>query len=755
MAAENYHLKWDSHLSYLNSSVATLYKNEKFADVVLYSSSSSSASGSGTESSIPTVGISAHKFILSSCSQFFATMFETAPICSPNGVLYVVLPPELSHRAIQILVQYMYSGEATVANDILNEVLRGGEILKIRGLCRTSSSSSNSHNASTRVNEALIANGVGTHYIQSAGNRQQSLPTLTHSHMSNAHGGDMYIVNKCPNGAGGGNCGQRYHAMEHLQQPVTQSVPTQQTHAQQIQQTHHQFRGLGVSVLPKDSPVIVKSPKLSQLGLLSAAASSSKHLTGCGITVNKEVAIDPDEKCCYRLNQLQVETSLCNEIGCTGGCPMSMENEQVRRRQRSQNDENMRATVVEQQLEREYTERQCPPPVEEEQHDAIDMPNYERQLRRSSGGSTGERMRDYFVSDSYEHTNTTSTKSHYTEQVSGSRLSNISPMPHTQTFLAIKQEPTDWTTNASATDNAHADLALRPKTPQRSPKQPLDFKMPPGSTTVKLEVGAHSHSPHSEQDTNTQDDSDYETRLACETCKQSFDEPKSWVRHLESHTVNTAATTAADTVTVNVACGTTNNMNSTSVGNTITNGGEALVKSYVPKKRRRGSQENNAGHVTLCCDLCSISFETPADWVRHLNNEHTEIELAMFNSKKDNEQKSSGNNNHQNLQQLHLKRYTHRSTYDQPANETQPLAVTSTAPSTSNFSERTEACNKKFSTHSGVLTHKRNHNSALNGVSVSVSTSVASTSSGGADVSVISSVASSLPNEQISTSSQA
>lgn len=26
MAAENYHLKWDSHLTYLNSSIATLYK---------------------------------------------------------------------------------------------------------------------------------------------------------------------------------------------------------------------------------------------------------------------------------------------------------------------------------------------------------------------------------------------------------------------------------------------------------------------------------------------------------------------------------------------------------------------------------------------------------------------------------------------------------------------------------------------------------------------------------------------------------
>jgi hypothetical protein len=34
----------------------------------------------------------------------------------------------------------MYTGEATVANDILNEVLKGGEILKIRGLCKVHSS---------------------------------------------------------------------------------------------------------------------------------------------------------------------------------------------------------------------------------------------------------------------------------------------------------------------------------------------------------------------------------------------------------------------------------------------------------------------------------------------------------------------------------------------------------------------------------------------------------------------------------------
>lgn len=55
---------------------------------------------------------------------------------------YIVLPPELTKRAIQTLIQYMYTGESTVSVDILNEVLRGGEILKIRGLWRNQAESS-------------------------------------------------------------------------------------------------------------------------------------------------------------------------------------------------------------------------------------------------------------------------------------------------------------------------------------------------------------------------------------------------------------------------------------------------------------------------------------------------------------------------------------------------------------------------------------------------------------------------------------
>ncbi|XP_055688530.1 zinc finger and BTB domain-containing protein 17 isoform X2 [Lutzomyia longipalpis] len=125
--AENYQLKWHSHLSNLNSSVATLYRNDKFADVMLLPSNSVECG----------VGIPAHKIILSTCSHYFASIFENNPT-PPNSLIYVVLPAELSRKALQILIQYMYSGEATVSNDILNEVLRGGELLRIRGLWRSS-----------------------------------------------------------------------------------------------------------------------------------------------------------------------------------------------------------------------------------------------------------------------------------------------------------------------------------------------------------------------------------------------------------------------------------------------------------------------------------------------------------------------------------------------------------------------------------------------------------------------------------------
>ncbi|KAM3961965.1 uncharacterized protein ACR2FA_004049 [Aphomia sociella] len=122
-STDTYQLKWHSHSSHLNGSVAALLRSERFTDVVLCTMDGSQ--------------IPAHKFILSSCSMYLSGLFEGQRYVSRmGGMLYVVLPSEISTKALKILVEYMYKGETTVSNEVLDTVLKAGEVLKIRGLWR-------------------------------------------------------------------------------------------------------------------------------------------------------------------------------------------------------------------------------------------------------------------------------------------------------------------------------------------------------------------------------------------------------------------------------------------------------------------------------------------------------------------------------------------------------------------------------------------------------------------------------------------
>lgn len=116
--ADNYQLKWHSHGSYLHTSVASLQRSESFTDVTL-------ATAEGHY-------IPAHKFILSACSTYFQQLLQ---VNLSNQRLVIVLPSEINYRTLVTLLQYMYSGEATVSNDLLNGVLKAGETLKVKGLC--------------------------------------------------------------------------------------------------------------------------------------------------------------------------------------------------------------------------------------------------------------------------------------------------------------------------------------------------------------------------------------------------------------------------------------------------------------------------------------------------------------------------------------------------------------------------------------------------------------------------------------------
>jgi hypothetical protein len=122
-AAENFQLKWHSYGAHLHTSIATLLRSESFTDITL-------ATIDGRQ-------ISAHRFILSACSSYIKQLLQTVyPGTNSHLPLVIVLPSEISYRILRILIEYMYSGEATVSYGQLDGILRAAHILGIRGLCR-------------------------------------------------------------------------------------------------------------------------------------------------------------------------------------------------------------------------------------------------------------------------------------------------------------------------------------------------------------------------------------------------------------------------------------------------------------------------------------------------------------------------------------------------------------------------------------------------------------------------------------------
>lgn len=122
-AAENFQLKWHSYGAHLHTSISTLLRSESFTDITL-------ATVDGRQ-------IAAHRFVLSACSSYIKQLLQTVyPGTNSHLPLVIVLPSEINYRILRILIEYMYSGEATVSYGQLDGILRAAHILGIRGLCR-------------------------------------------------------------------------------------------------------------------------------------------------------------------------------------------------------------------------------------------------------------------------------------------------------------------------------------------------------------------------------------------------------------------------------------------------------------------------------------------------------------------------------------------------------------------------------------------------------------------------------------------
>ena len=115
MSAEgNFVLRWDLHQQTVASTLQSMWKNDEFLDVTI-------ASDDGQ--------INAHKFILSAASPFFQTVLKHNPHSHP--LLYL---RGTTKKDIQSLLDFIYSGEAQIHHEELDNFMSLANSLQVRGL---------------------------------------------------------------------------------------------------------------------------------------------------------------------------------------------------------------------------------------------------------------------------------------------------------------------------------------------------------------------------------------------------------------------------------------------------------------------------------------------------------------------------------------------------------------------------------------------------------------------------------------------
>uniref|UniRef100_A0A182K5B8 BTB domain-containing protein n=1 Tax=Anopheles christyi TaxID=43041 RepID=A0A182K5B8_9DIPT len=125
-----YQLKCNYRHENIDNFFTDLYFNPRYADVTLVTCHDGE-----------TFAIPAHRMVLGNFSMYFANIFDKLNV-PQNSNTYIVLPGSISHQTMQILMQYMYTGQSSVPEYNVDDVLRSGELLKIRGFWSESRSGS-------------------------------------------------------------------------------------------------------------------------------------------------------------------------------------------------------------------------------------------------------------------------------------------------------------------------------------------------------------------------------------------------------------------------------------------------------------------------------------------------------------------------------------------------------------------------------------------------------------------------------------
>uniref|UniRef100_A0A6A7G2W3 Protein bric-a-brac 1-like n=2 Tax=Hirondellea gigas TaxID=1518452 RepID=A0A6A7G2W3_9CRUS len=98
-----------------------------------------------------------HKFVLATCSEFFSAMFEWTPCVSPILVINNMLT-----RDLEALLDFMYTGEASVRECHLEQVMKAAQSLRVRGLAHLEESRPVMHKPDTSVTTSTSASAYTT-----------------------------------------------------------------------------------------------------------------------------------------------------------------------------------------------------------------------------------------------------------------------------------------------------------------------------------------------------------------------------------------------------------------------------------------------------------------------------------------------------------------------------------------------------------------------------------------------------------------
>lgn len=157
-------LRWNNHQLNMLNVFDQLLQNESFVDVTL---------------ACDGLSLKAHKVVLSACSPYFQKLLLDNPCQHP-----IVILKDVNYADLKALVDFMYKGEVNVLQDQLQELLKTADLLKIKGLCEVSPTSST---MDPSINLKQITTPATTNILANNNNKENSSSDQSFSQISLSH----------------------------------------------------------------------------------------------------------------------------------------------------------------------------------------------------------------------------------------------------------------------------------------------------------------------------------------------------------------------------------------------------------------------------------------------------------------------------------------------------------------------------------------------------------------------------------------